>query len=281
MMNEDLARDVAELGVARDDHIILHSSFKAVCRPRSAPVDLVSALLHTVGPHGTLMATAFTYSYAGRWGIEPFSPMTTPGVDNGAVAEALRTYPRALRSGHPTHSICAVGALSVALTTGKELASPLGRGSSFEEALDRGAKILLIGVGNDRNSSLHHAEVVAGLPYNDIPFRACWGDTARVRTSGGFTEVTLSREFPGCSRGFSRADAYLRDLGLMPEGRIGSARSLLMDGQRVVEAVVARLRSQADWLLCDSMTCEPCTLRRWRLLEHGLIRSARSLFLVQ
>jgi aminoglycoside N3'-acetyltransferase len=147
----------------------------------------------------------------------------------------------------------------------------LGFGSSYEAAHQLGARILLVGVGNDRNSMLHYAETVAGLPYLDIPWRAFAGSTAWVARNGTPMQVPLPEEYPACSLGFGVVDTYLDNLGLLRRGRLASADCTLMNSHEIVPAVVDRLQREPGWLLCHTFGCEPCTLRRRRLRDLGLL----------
>lgn len=217
------------------------------------------------------MMPTFTYSYSGIWNVRPFNPATTPSAGNGVLTEVLRQYPGALRSSHPTHSVAAYGRYAGRLIQNRENASALGIGSSYDEATRLDAKILLLGVGNNRNSMLHYAEAVAGLPYNDIPFREFWGRTALVERDGHSIEVPLNPEFPGCSANFGVADTYLTECGVLRGGKVGQAAVMLMDAVKMAAAVKKKLQAEPAWLLCDNLTCEPCTLRKKRLREKGLI----------
>ena len=266
-----LVRALEYLGLRPGDLVIVHSSFKSLGLPDVTPADVIASFLDLLGPDGTLMMPTFTYSCVGVWNVRPYHAATTPGISNGILTETLRQYPGALRSGHPTYSVAAIGKYAETLTAGKEDASPLGRGSSYDVAIQLGAKILLLGVGNNRNSAMHYAEVLAKLPYNDIPFREFWGRFALVDRDGRIEQVPLAREYPGCSRSFSVADAYLRELGIMKEGKVAGADCMLMDARAMVEAVAGRLKRKPAWLLCNDFTCEPCSRRKARLRERGLL----------
>jgi len=267
----EMLTDLQKIGLACGDVVIVHSSFKALGVTDSSPSDVIHTIAHLLGPDGTLMMPTFTYSYSGIWHVAPFDPDETPGISNGVLSETLRKFPGALRSAHPTYSVAAIGKHAERITKDKENAAPLGRGSSYGIALELNARILLIGVGNDRNSLLHYAEVMAGLPYNDIPFREFWGRTAIVKKGGEITECPLPDEFPGCSDNFGVVDPYLEEKGILAPGKIGSADSSLMSAHDMVNAVVEKLHQEPAWLLCDNFTCEPCTLRKKRLKEAGLI----------
>jgi len=265
----DLQDDLRRLGFSAGDLVILQSSFRTLGRPEVTPADFLCTLLELLGPGGTLMTPTFTYSYAGLWGVQPFDPQTTPGLLNGILTETLRQWPGARRSAHPTYSVAAFGRHADELTRDKQQASALGEGSSYGEANRLGARILLLGVGNDRNPMLHYAETVAEVPYLDIPWRAHAGKTALVLQADVPAEVPLPEEYPACSLGFGAADDYLEERGVLRRGRVGEATCLLMDSRTMVAAVAERLRREPGWLLCSTFGCEPCTLRKRRLRALG------------
>jgi aminoglycoside N3'-acetyltransferase len=267
----DLLQDLRRLGLLLDDVVLMHSSLKSLGRQEVAPADLVRTLLEAIGPRGTLMMPTYTYSYSGFWDVQPFDVANSSSLHNGILTEALRLYPGARRSAHPTYSVAAIGRHADVITHDKERASALGCGSSFDEAYRLGARILLLGVRNDRNSMLHYAESVAGLPYLDSPWRAFAGKTALVLKDGIQVEVPLREEYPGCSLGFDVVDSYLESQGCLRQGKVGSADCMLMDSRDMVPAVVERLKREPDWLLCHTFGCEPCTLRRRRLRALGML----------
>lgn len=263
--------DLRKIGVREGDCLIVHSSFRSLGLSHASPADIIQTLYEAVGPEGTLMMPTFTYCYAGIRNMRPYNAATTPSFNMGILPEALRAYPCALRSGSPTYSVAAIGKHAELLTQGKENSGGLGPGSSFEDAYRLGAKILLLGVGNNRNSMIHYAEFASGLPVYDIPYREFWGRTALLEKNGGIVEVPLT-DFPGCSANFGAADEYLVEENLLTLGKVRDAVCLTMNAREVVDAIAAKMRKQPDWLFCDSIVCEPCHLRRRRLAERGLPR---------
>lgn len=266
-----MAGDLKKIGLQHGDCVILHSSYKSLGLKNNTPSDVIHTLIHALSPDGTLMMPTFTYSYSGIWDIEPFNVDTTAGKSTGILTEILRKFPGAVRSAHPTCSVAVIGKNAELITNDKEHASPFGRGSSYEVAFNLDAKILLMGVGNNCNSMLHYAEVVANLPYNDIPFRGFWRKTAIVEKDGEIIEVALANEFPACSANFNVVDAYFKEKGIPTYGKILCADSMFMDAQEMIAAVVERLHKEPAWFLCNHSACEPCTLRKRRLQERGLI----------
>jgi aminoglycoside 3-N-acetyltransferase len=266
-----IKEDLQSAGLSAGDLIMAHCSFKPLKTAGLSPDNVIDAILEIIGPEGTLMTPTFTYSYAGVWNAMPYNPDTSAGIENGIISETFRKRPGVLRSGHPTYSAAALGKHAEFLTANREFCSPLGKGSSYGDALNLGAKILLIGVGNNRNSMIHHIEAVSGLPYNDIPFRHFWGDSALVEKDGAAKKIPLVPEYPACSDNFSWLDRELVMAGIASECMICGAPSYLTDARRIRDFILEKLRQKPDCLLCESFICEPCSLRRFRLREAGLI----------
>ena len=125
--------DLRSLGLQMGDDVLVHSSYKSiiggVC---GGPSAVVAALLAVIGPSGTLVVPTFTHS-----GTTMFDPQLrcaqqlpwtcdachgcvhpTSGdspTKNGAICEAARAHPSAVRSWHPTHATTAIGPAAVEL----------------------------------------------------------------------------------------------------------------------------------------------------------------------
>jgi len=271
-LKNSIPENLVNIGVEKGDCIVLHCSCKAIGRDKNySPSDFIADLLGCIGTEGTLVMPTFTYSYSGIWNAKPFNKDKTPGVLNGVISETFRQMPGVFRSGHPTYSVAAKGKFAKEITEKKENSSPLGKGSSYDAAYKLGAKILLVGVGNNRNSMLHYCEAISSAPYNDIPFRAFWGRSALVENEGKVIEHNLVDEFPACSENFGAADEFLLKNGILKKGFVGNAESMIIKSGEMVPAILKKLDEQPDWLLCDNFTCEPCSLRKKRLREKGLI----------
>jgi len=224
---------------------------------------MVRAFQRVLGPQGTLLVPAFTYSFRNRPNTPPLDRRNSPGSRTGLFAETVRTHPSAHRSGHPTHSVAAIGGRAKEFTDGHERISALGVGSPMHKAAEAGGHILLIGVTHNRNSSIHIGEVLAGVPYSTVHFCEDWGRTGRiVGTTGRVEEIPLHPEIPGCSRGFDAIDPYLRAGGVIVQGRIGNAATMFMKGLDLLAVVRDVLMESPALLLCDNLDCEACTRRK-------------------
>ena len=88
----------------------------------------------------------------------------TPANTMGAVAEMFRTWPGTFRSNHPARSVAANGQHAQFLTENHDLSNIFGDGSPIARLYDLDGYVLLVGVGYDKNTSLHLADARAQYP---------------------------------------------------------------------------------------------------------------------
>ena len=126
-----LVSGLRALGLQSGASVMVHSSYKSIDGGvAGGPAAVVEALLEVVGEAGTLVLPTFTHS-----GTTHFDPLASPSL-NGAITEAARTHPSAVRSWHPTHAVTAIGPNAEALVRDDMEHGALGKGS----ALDKHAK---------------------------------------------------------------------------------------------------------------------------------------------
>ena len=248
---ESLASDLRRIGIEPGDKVVVHSSLKSIGKVEGGAETVVAALLDAVGPNGLIAAPTFTYH------VTRFNPATEPSV-TGAITEAVRHWPGAVRSWHPTHSW--------AMIDGHHLIG----GVSFESPLDRIAKasgkVLLLGVGHAANTTIHVGETHAQVPYLCVPFFADSPTKATVVI--GECEVPVDLIDPsGCSRSFGMVEYILRRDQKIRDGKIGSAISQLMYGMDVINAAMEILAEEPDALLCDDPLCHRCIEARVKIAE--------------
>lgn len=176
---ETLGRDLARLGLAGGDTVLVHASLSAIGWVCGGPVALIQALLGVVGQQGTIVMPAHTSdnSDPAGWRNPPvpadwvetiratlpgFQVDITPSRAMGRIAECFRTCPGVLRSDHPQVSFVAKGRLAQAVTAQHALPPGLGPDSPLGALYRCQAKILLLGVGYSSCTSFHLAEVLSG-----------------------------------------------------------------------------------------------------------------------
>jgi aminoglycoside 3-N-acetyltransferase len=256
-----IVQELKRAGIQPADNLIVHSSLKSLGYVDGGAQTVITALLRAIGPEGTLMMPTFTFSLP-MWNMPPYEKATSPSRV-GRITEAFRQMPGVLRSDHPSHSVAAFGPLAEELTRDHLHCTPLGLDSPFDKFYRRGGKILMLGTRQDTNSILHLSEVRAGVPYLDVAFTHGQNfEIAAMKNEKGEVVEVRIYQVPGCSRGFTQCEPYLRKEGVLKDVTICKSRSQLLDVKSLVEAMVRKLGEEPDLLLCHTAECGICPRRR-------------------
>ena len=154
---DSLGEDLRELGAVPGATLLVHSSLSSVGYVSGGAHAVVLALLAALGPEGTLVGPTHSsdLSDPALWEHPPvpeswwptirdamaaYDPALTPTRQMGAVADAVRHLPGALRSAHPTDSFCAVGPNATVVTAHHGLTGGLDESSPLARLYELGAK---------------------------------------------------------------------------------------------------------------------------------------------
>lgn len=160
---ETLCRDLRAMGIAAGDVLMVHSSLSSMGHVEGGAATVIHALYDVLTPAGTLLLPAFSYRTAIP--SASFSQNDTPSCV-GTIPETFRQMPGVLRSFHPTHSVCALGARAAELVGDHGLDdTPMGEHSPFRKLPACKGKILMLGCGLRSNSFMHGMEELAGVSY--------------------------------------------------------------------------------------------------------------------
>ncbi|GAB4367245.1 MAG: AAC(3)-VI family aminoglycoside N-acetyltransferase [Kiloniellaceae bacterium] len=230
----EVVRQLRALGVQEGGILLVHTAFRAVRPVEGGALGLIGALQDALGPGGTLVMP----SWSGD-DDTPFDPDATPAAaDLGIVCETFRRVPGVQRSRH-VFACAAAGPAAARL-----LADPLPLPPHIPESPvgrvhDLDGQVLLLGVGHDANTTLHLAELLAGVPYRVAKHCTVLRDGKPMRIDYG--------ENDHCCAGFALADAWLRAKAMQREGTVGHAPARLARARDIV--AVARERLARDPLV--------------------------------
>lgn len=248
---QTLAEDFRKLGIQEGMTILLHSSFKSLGQwVAGGPSAVILALEEVLGEAGTLvMPTHSTdLSDPAGWCNPPvpeawwptireqmpaFDPDMTLLRGMGVIPDCFRKQKGVTRSSHPLQSFAAWGKHRDEIIYGHELDFSLGEDSPLARIYDLGGSILLLGVGNLNNTSLHLAEcrasyagkkeVTAGAPMMVEGVRH-WVEFKELEwNSDDFVEL---------------AEQFGQETGLIKYGQIAAATAQLIPQHDIVDFAV-------------------------------------------
>jgi aminoglycoside 3-N-acetyltransferase len=162
-----LAQQWAAGGVQPGDTLLLHSNVtRTLLAHRRAgrtisPADVLASFLQALGPDGTLLLPLFNFGFAK--GV-PFDIRHTPS-EMGALTEAGRLHPEAVRTGHPIYSFAVIGARSERFR-GVDNVSGFGEDSPFGILREMNGTIGALDLDEQNSMTFyHHVEEIRRVPY--------------------------------------------------------------------------------------------------------------------
>ena len=251
-LNEpDLVSAFRGLGLAAGDMVMVHSSLSSFDHVEGGAPTVVSALLETLTPTGTLIAPTFS-TYLSD---EPVWDREHTPSQMGIISETVRTWPGALRSSHAAHPLSAVGA-QAELICRRPYRTGFGPDSPFKTLVEQDAWVLLMGV-TYRNCTLFHLlEAEAQVPYRFLELRRATVIIDGVRDEqGGAWEYTKQ---PGAVNDFMTLGLELEERGLVRRATIGNSDQRLFRARDAWSIGTARMQADPLYLLT------PESREQWR-----------------
>ena len=199
VLKEDIMEALKQVGVTKGQSIMVHTSLSSLGFVCGGAQVVIEALLESVEEEGTIMMPTQSWKNldptTGVHWEEPeewwqtirdhwpaYDKKITPTNTMGAVAEMFRSWPGTQRSDHPARSVAAWGKDAEYLTKDHDLSNIFGEGSPIGKLYEIDGYVLLIGVGYDKNTSLHLADVRADYPgkHNCTEYSAIMENGKRV-----------------------------------------------------------------------------------------------------
>lgn len=258
---EEIKNDLEILGLERGDTVLVHASLSSIGNVENGAYGLLDALLEVIGVEGTLIFPTFTYTGIFS-GDSPYDLERSPS-EVGIVSEVFRKRKGVLRSFHPTHSVASSGAEAEFMIKGHlESPSACGKETPFGRLIDHDGKVLLIGVDQDRNTTLHALEERVNAPYLSTV------DTYYMDVSD-MKQKKVLKMYPGPHRNFIGLDRLFRAAGVMRVGKVGKAVSRLLKAGEMAEIVLEGFGHDPALVLCDNPACSDCQVQRGKI-DHRM-----------
>jgi aminoglycoside 3-N-acetyltransferase len=246
-----MMKDLRSLQVMAGDTLMLHVSVKSIGWVVGGPDVVLQSLLDILSPTGTLTMMVGVEDppyHLPEWQAEkqqayledypPFDPATSRANRRYSIlTEYLRTRPGAHRSNHPEGSFAAVGRLSEWIVRDHPLNYGYGAGSPLARLCEARGKVLLLGAPLNSITLLHYAEYLARVKNKRIAHYKMpvlqngmckWVELEEFDTSRGIVDWEGGDYFSVIGREFLAS-------GLGASGKVGNARSFLLDAELLVK----------------------------------------------
>lgn len=256
---QELTEQLRAMGLHGDETILIHSSMKAIGQVEGG-ADTVLDAWSGFFEEGILLLPTHTWK-----NVNENNPVYDPEVTPSCVGLLTNMFMKrqgVVRSLHPTHSMAGLGRGAAEYLSGEELCNtPCTPGGCYDRLKDCGGRILLVGVGHERNTYIHSVEEVLNVPnrLSDKPM-----ELKIAMPDGGLRKVYVRRHYnatqPHISEDFVKLNQAFLECGAAKQVKFGDADCLLCDAKRIFEVVRHVLAPDPECIV-TSGNIEP---ERWR-----------------
>ena len=237
----DLKEQLRSMGLTGNETILIHSSMKAIGEVDGG-ADTVLDVWMEYFEDGLLLLPTHTWKT-----VNADNPVYDPSVTPSCVGLLTNMFMKrdgVIRSLHPTHSMAGAGKRAYGYLMGEEKCNtPCTPDGCYDRLRKCNGKILLVGVGHERNTFIHSVEEVLNVPHrlSDKPMRL-----KIAMPDGSYKDVYMRKHYnadqPHISEDFVKLDEAFIECGAVKRVEFGSADCLLCDADavfRVVRHVIA------------------------------------------
>lgn len=257
---EELKAQIRAMGIEKNDTVLIHTSMRAIGQVERGADGVIDAFCQVL-EEGLFLVPTHTWAVVNR--ENPVYDVRTTVPNIGALPAAAAFRKDGFRSLHPTHSIWGHGKGAEEFLRGEEWAqTPAPVGFAWERLAKVHAKILLIGIGNERNTFIHGVDEVADIPnrIHPQPYEVTIydhdGNAYRHPFAGHYCT-----EHPHVSEQFINFDRAFDECGVWQTGKLGNAVVKIVDSVKCRETVL-KIYSRAKEDLCIRIMDLPPEL--WR-----------------
>lgn len=245
---EQLKKQVENMGLTGEETILIHSSMKSIGEVEGGADTVLDAWIEYFG-HGLLLLPTHTWK-----NINADSPVYNPKETPSCVGLLTNMFLKrdgVIRSLHPTHSMAGIGKKAAEYLAGEENNNtPCTPGGCYDRLKDIGGKILLVGVGHERNTYIHSVEEVLNVPnrLSDMPVLMKIVQHGKKPVSVYMRKHYNSQQ-PHISEDFVKLNRAFDECGAAVHTVFGSAECILCDARRIFEVTRHVLAPEPECLV--------------------------------
>ncbi len=252
LTKQNIHEQLQKMGILPTDTVLIHTSLRAIGPVEGGADGLIDAFLGYLS-EGLFLVPTHTWATVNQPPHIYNVKETVPCI--GTLPKIAAGRKDGFRSLHPTHSIWGCGKdAKIFLQEEEHAQTPASPGGAWDRLAEAGAKILLIGVGLDKNTFIHSVEEVAQIPdrLKEEPY-----DVTILDYNGNVLVHPYHRHFCSRSRDVSMQYVNFEEPLLYHEamafGTLGNAQVRIVDAAKC-KKVLLDIFSKADWDLCIEKT---------------------------
>ncbi|MBQ2733088.1 MAG: AAC(3) family N-acetyltransferase [Clostridia bacterium] len=239
----DIIKQLTDMKAPRRSVVHIHSSLRSVGEVEGRGEGLLEALIEYFTAEGGIL-TFPTHTWINLLeNRHPTLDVLGDGSCVGMLSNLALSHPESRRTLHPTHSMAVFGKGDAAdefIACDNDVPTSTNPSGCYGKIYDSYGYILLVGVGHDRNTFLHCAEEMLGLP-NRISTEPA--DVTVKHADGHIEERKLRYHINDVHHRYPRYEKPFRYHGCIVDGFVGDAPAMLCDTVRmkqVLEMIYAR-----------------------------------------
>ncbi len=249
---KDIIRFLESSKIKHDDIVTIHCSLRSIGEIENGADGLIDAFCEYLSD-GMFIVPTHTWDNVSK--ENPFYDVRTTMPCIGVLSQVAAFRSNGVRSLHPTHSVTVFGKNAEEYVKGEEKsATPAPVGGCLSRLYERNGKILLIGVGHERNTYLHSVDERLNIPDRLSPeaFEITIRDyDGNLHKSPPFhthftsaSDTCVSEYYPNYKEAFEYT-------GAVTYSQLGNALVYCCDARKMTDTV-KKIWSRADRDLCIS-----------------------------
>ena len=236
---KEICGSLEAMGAPRESVVIMHSSMRSVGAVEGGVRGLLDVMIDYFATRCGLFLVP-THTWHNLEGPVTLD-MTSPDTCLGAFASAAISDGRGLRTENPTHSMVIFGDRERAreFAAGEEsVETPTSPCGCYAKLYSHGGKVLLVGVGQTKNTYIHSVEEMLGVPNRmetkptEYTVRRESGELVRRNVRLFYTDYSEDISYR-----FYKYELPFRYHGAITDGFIGDAPTQLCDARKIESAL--------------------------------------------
>ena len=229
--------------IKENDTVLVHTSMRSLGEVEGGCDGLIDAFVSYL-TEGLFLVPTHTWDNVGA--DLPVYDVSSTKPCIGALPTVAAFRKDGVRSLHPTHSVAAFGKRAEEFIKGEEKATtPCFDGGVWQRLYDENAKILLIGVGLDRNTYIHAIDEMIDLQGRFVPPISL----TVIDKEGKKYSLFYQKHGITGSDFFENYRAPLEKFGALKNDALGNAKVGICQAVRATD-IIKTLWENADYDLC-------------------------------